>query len=146
MTGQWPSSVDQPKKQHIASPSDAGNTLDEYVNMDDGNGHAIFRIEKPSDPLNAAQKRNPDHHDMQALADNSQGRTPVMLEAKKKSMEKQLMREKKMRQNGWSTGRYFMVRPNHQRPQPIRPGSYLACPRHQQCRCHSGIGSQLHFP
>lgn len=34
---------------------------------------------------------------MQALADNSQGRTPVMLEAKKKSMEKQLMRKEKMR-------------------------------------------------
>jgi hypothetical protein len=35
------------------------STLDEDVNMDDGNGHAIFRIEKPSDPLNAAQKETP---------------------------------------------------------------------------------------
>jgi hypothetical protein len=32
--------------------------LDEYVNRDDGKCHAIFRMKKPSDPLNATQKGN----------------------------------------------------------------------------------------
>lgn len=42
--------------KHTANPNDADSSLDEYVNMDDGeNDHAIFQIKnKPSDPLNAA--------------------------------------------------------------------------------------------
>ena len=43
--------------KHTANPNDANSTLDEYVNMDDGeNDHAILQIKKnkPSDPLNAA--------------------------------------------------------------------------------------------
>jgi hypothetical protein len=61
--------------------------IDECVNSDDGNGHTIFRIKKkPSDPLNAARKEEPHGHITcrQAPAENSHGRTQVMLTAGKK--------------------------------------------------------------
>lgn len=57
--GDWTATSIEPTKSYRASPGDVDSTLDEYANMDDGNGHAIFRIEKPSDPLNAAQKETP---------------------------------------------------------------------------------------
>jgi hypothetical protein len=49
--------------------------------MDDGNGHAIFRIEKPSDPLNAAQKETPDNITRRFQQKTPKGQAQVMLAA-----------------------------------------------------------------
>ena len=132
------------KKEHTVNPSDVGSMLNEYVNMDDENSLAVIRIEKPSDPLNAAQKETPANITRRFQQKTPEGQAQVKLAASSKNHGDSGKETKHRHGRGAYDG--FMARPNHRRPRPIRTSSCPACLRRQQCRYRSGIGIQHRSP